>query len=87
VLSTSTVPLPQVTECYPDPLSCGRIILYLDSNMFVRFIAVGAGIGMILLVLLLKGLPVLILIRMLPLLALLLLGFAVIIAGVMPDKN
>jgi hypothetical protein len=53
--------------------------------MVGRILGTGAGIFLILLVLLLRGIPVLFFIKILPLVLLLLLGAAFIYAGLTPD--
>jgi hypothetical protein len=55
--------------------------------MITRIFAVGFGIFLILLILFFRGLPVLVLLKMFPLIAILLLAIAFIIAGIMSDYN
>jgi hypothetical protein len=53
--------------------------------MVTRIIGIGIGVALLLYVLLLRGLPVLFFIKMLPLILLLLLAAALIYAGVTSD--
>jgi len=53
--------------------------------MIVRFLGITVGISIILFILFLRGLPVLILLKAVPLILLLLIGVAFIYAGVTSD--
>lgn len=53
--------------------------------MISRILGVGAGVFLILFVLLSRGIPVLFFIKMLPLIVLLLIAFALIYAGITSD--
>lgn len=53
--------------------------------MIVRIIGTGFGVALILYVLLLRGLPVLFFLKMIPLILLILVAFALIYAGVTED--
>jgi len=54
--------------------------------MIIRILGTSCGIYLILLVLLSRGLPVLIFIKMIPLLIIVLLGMALIYAGISKDS-
>jgi hypothetical protein len=53
--------------------------------MISRFLGVAAGVSLILIVLLLRGLPVIFFLKMIPLLFLIILGLALIYAGLSSD--
>jgi hypothetical protein len=55
--------------------------------MITRIFSVGLGIFLIILILFFRGLPVLVLLKMFPLIALFLLAIAFIIAGIASDSN
>jgi hypothetical protein len=82
-LRTDTLTFDQRPSAYYN----NQVIHKHNHVMITRIFAVSFGIFLILLILFFRGLPVLILLKMFPLIALFLLAVAFIIAGIMSDSN